>query len=58
MKHHYSAPFKSRKTTIRTQGRAINAIAYPKNLKPLMKNTSQLPNSKPEGNECFELGYN
>ncbi|WP_257253360.1 hypothetical protein [Endozoicomonas sp. SESOKO3] len=30
MKHHYSAPFKSRKSTIRTQGRAINAIAYPK----------------------------
>lgn len=58
MKHHYSAPFKSRKTTIRPQVRAYNATAYPKNLRPLMKNSNQLPASKPEGNECFELGYN
>ncbi|WP_252176236.1 hypothetical protein [Endozoicomonas sp. 4G] len=56
MKHHYSAPFKNRKT--RPQGRAHHSAAYPKGLKPLMKNSNQLPASKPEGNECFELGYN
>ncbi|MGI9281493.1 MAG: hypothetical protein ACR2PX_17940 [Endozoicomonas sp.] len=58
MKHHYFAPFKSRKTAIRPQGRAYHATAYPKGLKPLMKNNSQLPAPKPEGCESFELGYN